>query len=253
MLERILRHERLVTLACLGIIIVLCWAYLFMGAGTMQEMGGMAMPMTTWPWTERHAALMLVMWVVMMAAMMLPGAAPVILLYGTLSRRSNTGLSTAPGLFAFGYVAVWSAFSLAALLVQFLLEGAGLLSPMMEASNAALSGGLLIAAGVYQFTPLKHSCLRLCRSPLDFLLSHWRSGKLGAFEMGVRHGVYCVGCCWSLMLLLFVGGLMNLIWIIGLAVYVFIEKLAPGGQWLGQGMGVLLVASGTALIVTHFV
>jgi predicted metal-binding membrane protein len=219
-----------------------------MGAGTMQEMGGMTMPMSAWPWTAAHAVLMFFMWLIMMAAMMLPSAAPVILLYGTISRRSNAQISVAPILFAIGYVAVWSCFGLAALFAQFLLEWAELLSPMMEATSAGLSGALLIAAGIYQFTPLKRSCLRICRSPLDFLMSHWRSGKLGAFEMGARHGIYCVACCWGLMLLLFVGGLMNLMWIVGLAVYVLIEKLVAGGQRLAQITGVLLVASGMILL-----
>lgn len=156
---------------------------------------------------------MFFMWLVMMAAMMLPSAAPVILLYTTIARRSASAGSApfAPSLFVLGYLAIWSVFSLAAVLAQFFLEWTTLLSPMMESSSAVLSGILLIGAGIYQFTPLKHSCLRLCRSPLDFLTSHWRSGNRGAFVMGVRHGIYCLGYCWGLMLLLFVGGIMNLI------------------------------------------
>lgn len=253
MLERILRHERIVTPIALLVVTALCWAYLLTGAGTMQEMGGMDMPMSIWPWTLAHAALMFFMWLVMMAAMMLPSAAPVILLYRTISCRGSGEASVAPGLFALGYVAIWGCFSLAALLVQFLLEWIGLLSPMMESASARLSGALLIAAGIYQFTPLKQACLRLCRSPLEYLSLHWRPGKRGAFMMGARHGVYCVGCCWGLMLLLFVGGVMNLMWILGLAAFVLVEKLLPGGKWMGQAAGVLLVAAGTALLLTSVV
>lgn len=248
MLEPFLRHERAATLVLLALIIALSWAYLLTGAGTMQEMGGMSMPMTIWPWTAGHAVLMYVMWLVMMVAMMLPSAAPVILLYGTISRRKQGG-KVALALFALGYVAVWGGFSLAALVAQFVLEWGGLLDPMMEASSAGLSGALLVMAGIYQFTPWKHACLRSCRSPLDFLVSHWRAGNAGAFEMGVRHGVYCVGCCWGLMLLLFVGGVMNLVWILGLAVYVLVEKLFPGGEWLSRAAGVLLMVAGAALLV----
>ncbi|HEY0846359.1 MAG TPA: DUF2182 domain-containing protein [Noviherbaspirillum sp.] len=252
MLERVLLHERMATLVFLTIAIVLSWAYLLTGAGTMQDMGGMSMPMSTWPWTAAHAAWMFAMWLVMMIAMMLPGAAPVILLYGTLSRRKNAGPSVAPGLFALGYVLAWGGFSLAALLAQFLLEWTALLSPMMEATGTGLTGTLLIAAGLYQLTPLKRACLRHCQSPLEFLASHWRTGKIGALEMGVHHGIYCVGCCWGLMLLLFVGGLMNLLWIAGIALYVLVEKLVPGGQWLGLAIGILLVGAGAAQLLAGF-
>ena len=210
----------------------------------------MTMPMSVWPWTAAHGALMFIMWLVMMTAMMLPSAAPVVLLYSTISRRSNGTTSIAPSLFALGYIVTWGCFSLAAVLTQFFLEWAGLLSPMMEATSTRLSGALLITAGLYQFTALKHSCLRLCRSPLEFLMSRWRSGKLGAFEMGVRHGIYCVACCWGLMLLLFVGGVMNLMWVVGLALYVLVEKLVPGGQRIGHAAGVLLVGTGIVLLAT---
>jgi len=244
-----LRHERISVSVCLLAVTILAWIYLATGAGTMQDMGGMAMPMSIWPWTPAHAVLMFFMWLVMMAAMMLPSAAPVILLYGTIARRGAAGMTAAPVLFALGYLTVWGGYSLAALLAQFLLEWTQLLSPMMEAASGVLSGALLIAAGLYQLTPLKRSCLDLCRSPLEFLSTHWRPGKRGAFLMGARHGMYCVGCCWGLMLLLFVGGLMNLLWIAGLALFVLIEKLAPGGAWLGRVMGVALMAGGAAVLM----
>lgn len=243
-----LRLERMATPVCLLIITALAWAYLLMGAGTMQEMDGMVMAMSVWPWTASHAALMFVMWLVMMTAMMLPSAAPVILLYRTISRRNNGRSRGASGCFVLGYLAVWGGFSLLALVVQYFLERAELLSPMMESTNTGLSGALLIAAGIYQFTPLKRACLRLCRSPLEFFMAHWRSGKLGAFAMGTHHGIYCVACCWGLMLLLFVGGVMNLMWIVGLAIFVLIEKLVPAGQWMGQAGGVLLTGAGAVLV-----
>lgn len=252
MLERVLQHERVAVLVFLAIFLAASWAYLLLGAAGMQQMDHASMPAAAWPWTAAHAVLMAVMWMTMMAAMMLPGAAPVILLYDKIARRDSSTTSVATGLFSFGYVAVWTCFSLLAVLGQFLLEWAWLLSPSMEATSTALSGTLLIAAGSYQFSPLKRSCLRHCRSPLDFLLSHWRSGKRGAFEMGVRHGVYCVGCCWGLMLLLFAGGVMNPAWIVGLAVYIFVEKLVPGGQRLRVATGMLLVGAGAFSLLSHF-
>ena len=250
LVDRVLRHERLIMAFGVGVVILLSWTYLLGGAGTMQEMGDMLMPMSTWPWTVEHALLMFVMWLVMMAAMMLPSAAPMILLYTTISRRSRTADSgfSASVLFMLGYLVVWGMFSLGAVLAHFFLEWSALLSPMMESGNALLSGSLLLGAGIYQFTPLKRSCLGRCRSPLEFLTSHWRSGKRGALAMGMHHGLYCVGCCWGLMLLLFVGGVMNLLWIAALATLVFIEKLAPGGEWLGRAAGAVLIAFGIAFL-----
>lgn len=248
LLDRVLRRERLVTLAGLALVILLSWSYILTGAGTMQEMGGMDMPMSIWPWTASHALLMFVMWLVMMMAMMLPSAAPAILLYATVARRSPSAPRSGPALFASGYVAVWGAFSLLALLAQFLLEWAEWLSPMMESDSTLLSALLLLAAGIYQFTPLKRACLRLCRSPLDFLVAHWHGGRLGALRMGAQHGLYCVACCWGLMLLLFVGGLMNLWWIGALALYVLVEKLVPGGERLGQVAGALLIGAGLVML-----
>lgn len=249
-LERVLHHERLLTFAALGAVVALSWAYLLSGAGTMQEMGGMTMPMSIWPWTIPHAVLMFVMWLVMMMAMMLPSATPAILLFATVSRRNAGSSALRPVLFAAGYVAVWAGFSLLALLAQFLLEWVEWLSPMMESSNDVLSGTLLLAAGLYQFTPLKRSCLRLCRSPLDFLVAHWHPGGTGAFRMGAHHGLYCVACCWGLMLLLFVGGLMNVLWIAGVAAYVLVEKLVPGGEDIGRVAGVMLSAVGAGLLLS---
>lgn len=250
-IEGALRRDRLLVISCLLFVVVLSWAYLLAGAGMMEEMGDMLMPMSTGPWTLSHAVIVLVMWAVMMAAMMLPSAAPMILLYATIARRrSERGEpATASGAFAFGYLAVWATFSLAAVALQFGLERAALLSPMMETTSIALAGTVLIAAGLYQWTPLKQACLRHCRSPLDFIMTHWRSGARGAFLMGLRHGAVCVGCCWLLMLLLFVGGVMNFAWIAGIALFVLAEKLLPAGHWISRGVGVLLVVWGAATLL----
>lgn len=245
-----LRRERLVVVGGLLAVIGLSWAYLLAGAGTMQEMGDMLMPMSSGPWDMSHAFVMLAMWTVMMAAMMLPSAAPMILLYGTIARaRSARGEEVAgSAVFTAGYVAVWAAFSLAAVALQYALEAAALLSPMMESSSVVLAAAILVMAGVYQWTPLKQACLRHCRSPLEFVMTQWREGRRGAFVMGARHGAYCVGCCWMLMLLLFVGGVMNLVWIAALAAYVLVEKLSPAGHWVGRATGLLLIGWGVATL-----
>ena len=157
-------------------------------------------------------------------------------------------LTASTGAFAFGYIAVWVAFSLGAVLIPFGLEEAALASPMMEMTSIVLAGTVLIAAGIYQWTPLKQACLRQCRSPIEFLMTEWRKGVRGGFIMGLRHGSYCLGCCWMLMLLLFVGGVMNFAWIAALTLYVAIEKVAPAGHWIGRVAGVGLVIWGAATL-----
>lgn len=252
LLESALRRERLLVTAGLLLVVALSWAYLLSGAGMMEEMGDMLMPMSSGPWTPGHALIVLVMWAVMMAAMMLPSAAPMILLHATLARRRSERGEPAvtSGAVAAGYLAVWAAFSGAATLLQYGLEQAALLSPMMQTTSRVLAGGVLVAAGLYQWTPLKQACLRHCRSPLDFVMTYWRPGARGAFAMGLRHGAVCVGCCWLLMLLLFVGGVMSLAWIAGIALFVLVEKLSPAGHWLGRAAGVLLVAWGGAVLLS---
>jgi predicted metal-binding membrane protein len=152
--------------------------------------------------------------------------------------------------FAAGYLAIWTLFSLLATALQRVLVAALVLSPMMEVQNRAWAGGLLVLAGIYQFTAAKRACLTACRSPVEFITRHWKPGRSGAFRMGLEHGLYCLGCCWALMLLLFVGGVMNLIWIAALTLFVAIEKLAPFGERAAKAMAVLLVASGTLLILS---
>lgn len=250
LLEGALRRERVLVVGCLLFVIALSWAYLLTGAGMMEEMGDMLMPMSSGPWTPGHALLVLAMWAVMMAAMMLPSAAPMILLHATLARRQGErgAPAAASGAVAAGYLTTWAVFSLAATTLQYALEQTALLSPMMQTSSRVLAGAVLIAAGLYQWAPLKQACLRHCRSPLDFVMTHWHPGTRGAFAMGLRHGTVCVGCCWMLMLLLFVGGVMNLAWIAGIAMFVLVEKLSPAGHWIGRGAGVLLIIWGVATL-----
>lgn len=245
-LERLLRHDRRWVLGGLSVVIVLCWGYLIAEAVLMARGETLLMPMVMRAWTPLEAGLMLLMWGLMMAAMMLPSAAPMILLHATVTRRRRARgeVVATTGSFAAGYLAIWTLFSLAAVLLQVALQRAALLSPMLALTSQGVAGLVLIGAGLYQWSPLKDACLRHCRSPLDFMLTEWREGNRGAFTMGLRHGAYCVGCCWVLMLLLFVGGVMSLAWIAGLALWVLVEKLAPAGHWLGRALGGVLVAWG---------
>lgn len=240
-LEAVARRDRVVVLAALAAVIALSWAYLQSGAG-------MAM-MTPAVWTPGYAALMFFMWWVMMLAMMLPSAAPVILLFATVNRRErDTGHPcVATSVFAFGYLAAWAGFSLLAVLLQWWFERAGILSPMLGATDTTFGGVLLLAAGAYQLTQIKHACLRHCRAPLVFLGTHWRPGALGALRMGLVHGAFCVGCCGFLMGLLFFGGVMNLYWMAGLALFILCEKTLPAGHWLGYATGVVLLLWGAGM------
>ena len=245
------KRDRLLTIVALVAVIGLAWAYMLAGAGmSMHEMDGMLMPMRSQPVTVGYTVLVFVMWAAMMAAMMLPGAAPMILFYETVSRRrsvredgvANTGAFTA------GYLLVWIGFSLIAAAIQIALELSALLDSMMQTTSSLFAAALLIGAGLYQWTPLKRSCLRSCQSPLDFIMSNWQEGARGAFVMGLRHGTICVGCCWALMLLLLVGGVMSLLWIAGIALFVLVEKLAPSGVWFSRVAGMVLVIWGVASI-----
>jgi len=244
-LEYILRRDRMVVIACLLIVLAGAWLYIWSGAGMDMSM------VTPQTWSPGHALVMFFMWWIMMIAMMLPSATPTILLSAALNRRSfgETPPYGNAAVFTLGYLLAWALFSLTAVFIHWLLEQAGMLTMMMESANRALSGLLLILAGGWQFTPYKNTCLRHCQSPVQFLVRHRRPGNHGAMMMGLHHGFYCLGCCWFLMALLFVGGVMNLFWIIGLAIYVFLEKLPAGGKWLSRisGAGLLLWGS---LVVT---
>jgi predicted metal-binding membrane protein len=213
------------------------------------DMAGVEMP-GLHEWEVTTVLLLFMMWAVMMVAMMVPSAAPMILTFLTVNRRRQA--TTRPlvpvGIFLLGYLAVWTAYSAVATLAQWGLHEAALLSSTMAATSPVLSGGLLLAAGVFQWTPLKRACLKGCRSPLSFLMSEWRDGTAGAFVMGLRHGAYCVGCCWVLMALLFVAGVMNLLWVAVIALFVMAEKILPRGDLIGHVAGIALVTAGIALM-----
>ena len=199
-----------------------------------------------------YAVSLFVMWWTMMMAMMVPSAATAILTFAAISRKFSADReSAAPvAFFAGGYVAIWAGFSLVVSVLQILLSGRLMLSMMMAITSSFVGGGLLIAAGMYQLSPLKLSCLHKCQSPLMFLARNWRKGRRGAFEMGFEHGIYCVGCCWVLMVLLFYGGVMELRWIVGLAIYIAIEKFVPPGNFVSRFSGVLLIGWGL-LVLRH--
>jgi len=246
LLWRLLRHRRAVVLGALTAVIAAAWTYLLLGAGIDMEMmdmgGGQTMAMRS-EWSPPYAVLISVMWVVMMVAMMLPSAAPTLLLVTALAgdRLANSNLVPATTmLFASGYLLVWCGFSLAATLLQWGLDEVGLLSERMAFGNAILASTVLIAAGVHQWTPLKDTCLRHCRSPTEFLVRHWHRSTLGAVRTGIRHGLFCLGC-WMLMALLFVGGLMNLASVGAIALFVLLEKTMPWGDWMGRLTGLLLI------------
>jgi predicted metal-binding membrane protein len=186
------------------------------------------------------------MWTEMMVAMMIPSAAPMILTFAVVQRkrREQEQPFVPAGIFVLGYLVVWTGFSLAAAVAQWILHGQALLSPMMASTSRVLAGTLLVGAGVFQWTPLKNSCLAHCRTPLGFLMTDWREGRFGALMMGLKHGAYCTGCCWAIMALLFVAGVMNVVWIAVLAALVLAEKLLPKGMWFSKMTGLLLVAWG---------
>lgn len=250
--DRLGIFARLAAFGGIALLVGLAWAYTVMMPDmdrTMAEMGKLA---GNWrPWSGIEAIFTLLMWAVMMVAMMTPSALPMLWVFERIERSSHPGFSPfwRIGAFVLGYVVLWGAFSLAATTAQTALHAVGLLSMGMKSVSPLLSGLLLMAAGAYQLSPLKRACLAKCRSPLAFLLSEWRRGNGGAFIMGLRHGVYCVGCCWLLMALLFVGGVMNLLWVGGLAIVVLLEKVLPA-TWPRSALGVGLVAWGIWLIVS---
>jgi predicted metal-binding membrane protein len=247
LIERAARHDRAMLVATIAIVTVLCWSWIVPMARDMYgAMNGPSAWMMADIWTARYLVLLWAMWAVMMAGMMLPSAAPMFLLYAAAMRNGPDPDAGRLRIYAFavGYVLIWSAFSMGATMLQWLLAHLLLLTPMMEIATPRAGGAVLLVAGIYQWSGLKHACLRACQSPLGFLASHWRAGAAGALRMGVEHGVVCVGCCWALMLLLFVGGVMNL-WVIGaLTGFVLIEKLVPVGALGTRVTGTLLAIVG---------
>lgn len=238
-IEAALRRDRLIVALSLAGVVALAWLYLWRAAASMHigTAGGMAMTMP---------AMTFVMWIVMMAGMMLPSAAPTVLLYGAMVRKHGERGTVLPPVWVFvsGYLLVWGGFSLAAALLQAVLEHAALLTPLMASTSKRLNGALLVAAGVYQLTPLKDLCLSKCRNPVQFFMTQWRPGTAGALRMGISQGAYCVGCCWMLMLLLFAVGAMNLAWVALIAAFVFLEKLLPAGRLASRFAGAALIVLG---------
>jgi predicted metal-binding membrane protein len=255
-LERVLKRDRAITALGLAAITALTWIYtihvsmgdMASGASPMAMPSGMTMPQNHL-WSGIDFLFMFVMWMVMMVAMMIPSATPMILLFAATDRKRQParGPYLATFLFVSAYVVVWAAFSLIATATNWALHKNDLMTSIMGQALPLWAGSFLIAAGIYQFAPLKLACLNKCRSPLAFLMSEWREGGLGAFVMGLRHGAYCLLCCWALMALLFVLGVMNLAWITVLAAFVLIEKLASSGPWLSRASGLVLIGWGVWL------
>lgn len=269
-LEAVLRRDRLIVTAALAAVTMLAWAYTFWLAGQM-DMGGMpvaaasdmkmgAMRMSALlapavrPWTGTDFAAMFVMWTVMMIGMMTPSAAPVILIYARVGRAAALQGKplAATGFFAGGYLLAWTGFSVLATLGQWALTQAALLTPMMAAASDLVGGLVLIAAGLFQWTPIKDACLTYCQAPLGFIQQHggFRREPLGSLRIGFRHGISCVGCCWALMALLFVGGVMNIVWIAALTAFVLLEKLVPIGRVISRTAGLGLVGWGIWLLAS---
>ena len=253
-IERAVRKDRALVLFGLGAMTGLCWIYLMRMAAMMNVAAAdkamhAAMGMTEMgAWGVAEFVVLFLMWTVMMIAMMLPSAAPIILLVVGTYRRRGGGSPALTSAFGSGYFIAWTVFSAAAAAAQLIMHRAALLTPAMAANSAVFGGGILIVAGGYQWLPFKAACLRHCRSPLAFLTDHWREGVAGALAMGARHGAYCVGCCWALMLLLFAAGVMNLLWVGAIAIFVLIEKMTPHGARLGRFAGALLMAWGAWLM-----
>jgi predicted metal-binding membrane protein len=255
--EALSRRGRVIMVLALGGVTALAWVWLVMQAHYMTDMAGdmtdMVMPLTD-AWTVSYVSLTFAMWWVMMLGMMLPSAAPMILTFGTLNRNKRArGQTFVPiTIFLLGYLIAWGGFSVVATMAQWALDQFVLLTPMLAIGNSLFGGVLLILAGIYQFTPLKQACLRGCRSPFAFLLNHWHDGWIGALRMGLAHGAYCIGCCAVLMALLFLAGAMNLLWVAMLAVFVFVEKLLPRGEWIGRVGGVAMLGFGVVLLARGY-
>jgi predicted metal-binding membrane protein len=259
-IENVMLHDRRLVVLALLTLSMLAWAYLVvmarqMAVGDMTLMG-MSAPVAMsgsdivsaltkgqMPWSLFTFLLMFIMWSVMMIGMMIPSAAPMILLFARVQRGNLPDQAPTAHIAAFtaGYLLIWVFFSLIATALQWALTELRLLSSMMEVTSRWLAVGILSAAGIYQITPLKLACLKRCQSPLGFLVSHWKDGLAGALSMGIEHGTFCLGCCWLLMALLFVGGAMNLLWIAAIASLVLIEKVSPGGEVFGRVTGVSLI------------
>ena len=255
-LERALRRDRALVVAGLALVLAPVWIWL--ARASLDMYGAMTGP-SAWmmraTWDASYTALVFAMWTAMMTGMMLPSAAPAILIFARVARSGPDPERPVlrAHLFAAGYLVAWAAFSAAATLAQRALAVHALVTPMMEAASPYFAAALLVVAGAYQWSAAKRACLTQCRAPAGFLVERWRSGALGALRLGAEHGVYCVGCCWALMLLLFAGGVMSLPWIAGLSLFALYEKIGPASAWSDRLVGAALAAAGVALALAHVV
>ena len=255
-MESIFKRDRLIVIVALSSLTLLAWGYMAYEAHAMYHTGicrcaGMKMSgPDTGAWNTATLIPLFLMWTEMMVAMMIPAAAPMILTFAMVQRkrRESERPFVPVGIFLLGYLIVWTGFSALAAIAQWTLHAQALLSPLMVGTSPLLGGIILIAAGIFQWAPLKNACLTHCRSPLSFLMTDWREGRSGALAMGLKHGAYCTGCCWFLMALLFVAGVMNLWWIALIAVFVLVEKIAPRGWFIGKVAGVFLAVWGVWLL-----
>lgn len=243
MFKTTLQRDHAVVFVALAVATIAGWVYLLTGAGMDASAMHAVADGPANSWTMARIVIVFSMWVVMMGAMMLPSAAPMILLHRLIDRKRFTGGESAvrTGIFVGGYLLVWTGFSVAATAAQWVLHRWGLLSPSMAFDSEPLSASLLLAAGIFQLSPLKDACLHQCRSPVTFLARHWRDNSMGILRMGMHHGLYCAGCCGLLMALLFVGGVMNMLWIAALTIWVLVEKVTPHGRLLARAAGITLI------------
>jgi predicted metal-binding membrane protein len=252
--ENIIRKDRLIVLSALFVICILSWLYIIYLYRQMAVMDMdallFAMPMTP-AWTMIDFILVFLMWFVMMIAMMTPSVAPLILIFVTVNRKRKQQQSpfVSASYLLCGYFLIWAVFSLLATLLQFFLQRISLLNPEMATTDKILGGVILITAGIFQFTSLKNKCLHYCRTPIDFIHRNWKEGRAGALKMGILNGFYCVGCCWMLMVLLFVAGIMNLLWITLIGLFVLVEKIVPQKKWISYVAGFVLILYGVFLLI----
>jgi len=259
-LEALLRRDHALVLAATLVLSTLAWVCVLwcfeslMQTPGMSSMPAMIMAPMFSPWTAAEFLLTLVMWVVMMVGMMTPSATPMLLLYARVGRHANADgkIFAATGWFAAGYLLAWTAFAAVASLAQALLIETALITPMLALRSNLIGGAVLIAVGLYQWTPLKHACLAQCQAPLAFILRHggFKPDASGALVFGLKHGLYCLGCCWAVMALLFVGGVMNPLWIALLAIWVLLEKIVPAGPLMARGLGLGLIVGGIIFVLS---
>lgn len=251
MLEKILKKDKIIIISGIVVITIFSWAYLFYLAYEMQSMNmtdELAIPQIS-KWNPIEFFLMFIMWFVMMIGMMIPSASPMILVFATVNRkRKEKDQPYVPTfIFMLGYLSIWGLFSLFATVAQYYFVKYDFLGHSMKSSNHFFGGIILFAAGIFQWTPLKNVCLNHCRSPLEFIMNKWREGYKGAYLMGLNHGTFCLGCCWVLMLILFVTGVMNLLWVAIIAIFVLLEKVSKHGFLIGRILGLLLILYGLIL------